>query len=376
MLKSGWFAKLAKTFMNILFLTRRFYPHIGGVEKHVYEVSKILLKKGYSVTIITEQSQNKLKLLETIEKIKIIRIPLKNTSTRVKKFVIWLFLMKNSSLIQQADIIHCHDVFIWYMPFRFLFPFKKIFTTFHGYEGKFPIKAKAIIIRRLSNFLSRGSINVGNFIEKWYGTKSTFTTYGGVDKNIIQNDPFDKLRIHPEDSSRGTSNSKLKIVFVGRLEEDTGIPIYLKALTILRKNNFHFTFTALGDGNYRKRVEKYGKVLGFNKNIENVMRQSDIVFASSYLSILESLAMKKKVIAVFADPLKEDYLKMSPLADYITIASTDQEIADGVRSMGHSGQDRKKIQNGYLYVKISSWEEVANLYIKLWKKNKKGISIH
>jgi len=37
---------------------------------------------------------------------------------------------KNRQLLQNADIIHCHDVFYWYLPFRFLYPHKPVFTPF------------------------------------------------------------------------------------------------------------------------------------------------------------------------------------------------------------------------------------------------------
>jgi len=71
-------------------------------------------------------------------------------------------------LIQEADIVHCHDVFFWYLPFRFLYPKKKVFTTFHGWEGIFPPKWQAKVIRNISEKLSFGNICVGDFIRKWY----------------------------------------------------------------------------------------------------------------------------------------------------------------------------------------------------------------
>ena len=37
--------------MNILFMSRLFYPHIGGVEKHVLEVSKLLIILCYIITL-------------------------------------------------------------------------------------------------------------------------------------------------------------------------------------------------------------------------------------------------------------------------------------------------------------------------------------
>ena len=52
--------------MTIVFLARLFYPHIGGVEKHVLEISRILIEKGHKVSIVTEKHDIKLKNFEII----------------------------------------------------------------------------------------------------------------------------------------------------------------------------------------------------------------------------------------------------------------------------------------------------------------------
>ena len=182
--------------MKVLFLTRRFYPDIGGVEKHVLEVSKRLIERGHDVTVIAEnyhsihqsdtqyiKSKQPVKSIQNddfvVEKIKVYRI-YGGRDNWFKKFRIWLGMWELINVVRDADIIHCHDVFFWYVPFRFLFPEKKVFTTFHGFEG-YPVKKKEILVRKVSEFLSRGTISVGSFIKKWYGTNSDYIIYGGVD---------------------------------------------------------------------------------------------------------------------------------------------------------------------------------------------------
>ena len=44
--------------MTILFFAKRFYPEIGGVEKHVLEIGKRLVKKGNRVIVVTELEKN------------------------------------------------------------------------------------------------------------------------------------------------------------------------------------------------------------------------------------------------------------------------------------------------------------------------------
>lgn len=150
--------------MNILFISRLSYPHIGGVETHLREIGKCLSRKGHTVMVITGKQIN-------YPKIKFIGL-----------LFIWLWFFRNRSVIEEADIVHCHDVFFWYLPFRFLYPKKPVYTTFHGYETAFPPSRKAVLIRKISEKLSWGNICVGDYIKKWYGTKPTFVTYGGINK--------------------------------------------------------------------------------------------------------------------------------------------------------------------------------------------------
>ncbi len=160
--------------MNILFLTRLYYPHIGGVEKHVREVSKRLLKRGHEVKIITEKFDPNLKRLEIIDGIEVHRVPPGD------KWSTWKWMEENKQLLDWADVIHAHDVYFWLIPYKLLNPFKKTFVTFHGWEGKYPVPYKNIVVRKISEWLANGNICVGDYISKWYGTKADFVIYGGV----------------------------------------------------------------------------------------------------------------------------------------------------------------------------------------------------
>src|SRR3989344_9154038 len=217
--------------MTILFLTRLFYPHIGGVEKHVLEISKILVGKEHSVTVLTEKFERGLLDTDEIDGIKIIRID-NGKEDWFKKFRIWWQLWKLRNLIRDAGIVHVHDVFFWYLPFRFLYPSKKVLTTFHGYEGNKIPGFKSKLIHKIAEKLSKGNICVGDFLKKWYGTKPDYVTYGAVEIPNHKSQITNKYKIQNTrlDSAK---RAKFKILFIGRLEEETGIMEYLKALKIL-----------------------------------------------------------------------------------------------------------------------------------------------
>ncbi|MDP3987946.1 MAG: glycosyltransferase family 4 protein [Candidatus Levybacteria bacterium] len=356
--------------MKIVFFSRFFYPHIGGVEKHVLEISKRLVKKGYEVIVVTEEltsenSSQRLNVLkhlnkgEEVQKIKIVRIQV-GRNDWFKKFRIWRELWKYRSLINNADVIHCHDVFYWYLPFRFLSPTKKVFTTFHGYEGnKIPGK-RAIIMHKIAEVLSFGNICVGDFLKKWYGTTATYVTYGAVK---VQSST---LRFH--------SGQEFKILYIGRLEEEAGILQYLKALKILSEK-FNFEVTVLGDGSLRKEAGEFCKrnnlkvdFKGFVKNVESYLPKADYVFTSRYLGILEAMAAKKPVLAHYNNSIKKDYLEMSPFAKWIVIDHSPDKLAEKFNdSLQNKEKREENINKAYDWVKNQTWEEVLNTYEKLWK---------
>lgn len=344
------------------------------MEKHVLEVGKRLMEKGYRVIVVTEtlpeelRTQNsKLKTTgqnSKIKKIQILRIPVGNNW--FKKFRVWWWLWQHQQLIKNADIVHCHDVFFWYLPFRFLYPQRKVYTTFHGYEGNDLPTKRAIFMHKLAEKLSWGNICVGDFLTKWYGTKPSDVTYGGVE--MVQNSKPNFVMQNQK--------SKLKIIFIGRLEEETGIMEYLKALEILKKKGFQFHLNVLGDGSQRKQAEKFchennlqAEFKGFIQNIDKYLEPSDFVFTSRYLGILEALAYRKIVFAVYNNVIKEDYLKMTPFAKYIIISNSAEELASKIYYfIDNPGNGTDLIQKAHFWVKTQSWDKMVEIYLNLWRK--------
>ena len=339
--------------MKILFLSRLFYPHIGGVEKHVMEVGKKLVIMGYKVTVITEENGKR----EKVEGIEVYRIPL-TTSEKFKKFQIWWWLWKNRNLIRQVDLVHAHDVGFWYFPFRFLFPKKPFYLTFHGYE-QYPPTKRAILIRKISEKISFANICVGDYIPKWYGTKANCITYGGVEMlPILQ-----------------TNTNNKNILFIGRLDEQTGIMTYLQAFKKyqLLATNYHLLI--LGDGPLKRKADNFirnnkleAKILGFVANPEKYLQEARFAFVSRYLSILEAMVGKRLVFATYDNPLKEDYLKLSPFSKQIVIEDSPEALYNKlVYYIQHPKEEKKKVEEAYNWAKEQTWEKMVNLYLKLWR---------
>jgi len=263
--------------MKILFLAHYSWPHVGGVEKHAKEVVDRLRQKGHEVKVISE------------ENIKYPHIKF------LGLLYIWFWLFKNRSLIKQSDIIHCHDVFVWYLPFRFLYFKKPVYTTFHGWEGYYPVPLLNILQKRIASRLSWGTIAIGKYIEKYYGIKANKIIYGGGGT------PGGRpSATTPGVFATARGNS---IVFVGRLEKDTGLLQFLEQLKI---KNLKLKIDFVGDGSLRKECEKYGMVRGFT-DPKPFLKRAKICVPGGYLSYIEAKQADCKIMTFHNNPLKKDY---------------------------------------------------------------------
>lgn len=336
--------------MKILFLANYYFPHVGGVEKHVEKLSQRLKKKGNSVFIVTQKVSDKDKFVENRDEATVYRFNPINIKFLGLIFI-WIWFFRNRELIKNADIVHAHDVGIWYWPFRLIYRGKPFYMTFHGYE-EYPVSLKSKMIRKVSEVFSKGNICIGKFMEKWYGTKPTIISYGAVDRQ----------RYKPSNSK----NCRFDALFMSRLDEQTGILTYIDAIKGIKD----FKLLVLGDGVYRKYAEKYSEVRGFVKDTSGYLQEARFSFSSRYLALLESFASKKLVFAVYDTQIKKDYLVMTSFKEWIVIEKSPDRLKEKIKYYQKNPDKAEKMVNeAYEWVKDKTWEKMAENYLELWGKN-------
>lgn len=341
--------------MKILFLTRRFYPHIGGVEKHIWKISEELIREGHTVSIIAENHDpSEVHSGWTSQKNLPVYFIDFGKESAWKKFRIWRWMIANMRLFLRADVIHAHDVLFWYFPLRILLFWKPVYTTFHGDEKRFPPTSKAILMRKISATLAQGSINVGSYLEKWYGVKADITIWGGVKK--------------PDMLVQKLSHSPLHILLLGRLEKDISIQKYVEILATLKNRKCSFKLDVCGDGSATEELIQYGKMHGFVENVDPFIARSHIVFCSSYLAILEALSYSKRVVAFYENEMKKDYLSLSPFAKWICITDSVEEAVSYCLETGAKPYSALESLDIKRYRERISWNDLSKKYIHLWSK--------
>jgi len=95
--------------MHILQVTPRFPPAIGGMEEHVYHISRELTRRGHSVTVITSTEADGRahpSEKENVDGIRVYRSPM-FMSTALRE--LW-FMPKIPRILEQlrGDVVHAH----------------------------------------------------------------------------------------------------------------------------------------------------------------------------------------------------------------------------------------------------------------------------
>lgn len=342
--------------MKVVHLVKDFWPHVGGVETHVLEVSTELVKKKHNVSVITYQNTEDEPLTETFQGITIVRIPL---IARDKKSYTWEHIRNHFPLLKQADVIQVHDVGWWLWPSWWQW-WKKVSITFHGWETKWPISWRAKLQRRVMSSVCAAVVHVGSWIEKYYGDTPDLVVYGGI---------------HPVNSltpiKNITGKKRLKVIGIGRIASDNQVAWYQELVKKLREQygQKNIEWQWLGDGPQRDLITRDCKILGWQKDVQAVLKTADIVFANSYLSILEAQVVGKIVVAATNHPLKKDYLHSYPQQSSLILVHTPAEAITLLQDKTSSKEWSKKVRIAQQWAFKQTWSKVTDQYLILWQKN-------
>lgn len=367
--------------IKVVHLARRYAPMIGGVEKHVTELNNELLKRDYKLTVICEQSKPELETFEIVDDVVVCRLPVcsenagSNFLEKLKfKLKLWRSLWSLRAVLFSADIIQIHDVFFWIMPF-WVFIYKKLHITFHGYKGNNKSYRIQAFWYQLASRLTRSNLCIGGFHKKWFGISADESSFGAVEFEGL-----DKSH-RPLANSLATNKitqkshfSKRKVAFVGRLELDTGISSYLQAWKIIQKTHPKVQLDIYGDGQLMEQSKQFASqnnlrvnFHGFSKNLEKILPAYDLIFTSGYLAIIESLVLGKPVIAYYGTEIKKDYLTLTPFAKWIDTVDSPESIASTTQAF-FKNPPVKKLLQAQKWAQAQTWSALADVYEQLWHK--------
>lgn len=215
-----------------------------------------------------------------------------------------------------------------------------------------------MITQRCANRVAK-LVCVGEFIGKWNGVRPDVVTYGAVE---VSNISFSK-------------KCSDQICMLGRLANDTGSMLFAQGIRMYAERFDSVKVVVCGDGILAKDIQNlldHPKIdvefRGFVGNAEEVVAVSPVTMTSGYLGILEALALESIVLSVADNPVKEDYLSLSPMAKYIYIARTSNDVAEFLCSTLKDTSTRKQqTGEGRQFARSQTWDLLVDQYEKLYK---------
>ena len=302
--------------LQILMVTQRFFPEMGGIETHVYETSRRLVDQGCRVSVLTTDRSGRLSAQEAVGKVHVTRVP---AWPRQRDYYMAPDIYR-SILATNADLIHVQGYHTFVPPLAMAAALRRrlpYVLTFHSGGHSSPLRnalrwpqhgSLAPLVRRAVGLIGVSEFEADFFSQRMRVPRERFA----VIRNGAQ-----MPAVEP------TARASPLIVSVGRLERYKGHHRLISALPHLLAQLPQAQVRILGDGPYKSELSALAARLGLADRVtiagippsdrEGVAAllgsAAAIVLLSEYeahpVAVMEALAMRRRVVVTDCSGLSE-----------------------------------------------------------------------
>ncbi len=373
--------------MRIIQASSYFYPHIGGTETYVMELSQSLVEMGHEVTVLCADVP-KSKRFELLNGFTVYRFPVLDLP--YKDIVPYTYFLKNKLSKLDADVINSYypPPFMSHALLRAHNDIPHILTYHNDLiipetlpTQKIPETVKKLIEcankKLYLNFIL-------NNVTRIIATTNSYAITSEILKNLNFEVVPNGIRLQKFDKALKEVNTEREentVLFVGRLTPDKGVNYFIEAAKIVIKEYPKANFLIVGRGAYEKTLLMLSK--GYEGNIKffghaswhdliKLYRTSTVFALPSFtrlesfgIVLLEAMACETPVIASdipgVRDVIDGAGLLVEPknpgkLADAVLRVFAN---ADEARSMGKRG--RKLVESNY------DWKVLTKRILDIYK---------
>ena len=284
-----------KTKGTICLFSTQFFPHLGGVERYVYNMAKELIKRGYKVYIITSSVDGE-KDIDMYEDIHIIRLPsigmmsgrmpvLKN-NRKTKQ------LMNNLCKQEKIDFVVVNTRFYRLSIYGTKFAKKHqipVITIEHGsayltFNNKILDIAERVyekFITHIGKKYCKDYYAVSEYSRKWL--KEFHIDGKGVLYNSINPDDYHMSELTGELKEKlSPIENGVSIAYTGRLIPEKGVNVLIESFEELRKKYENIYLILIGEGPLESDIlnahDDHIIYLGrqSNKDVINILNKVDV----------------------------------------------------------------------------------------------------
>lgn len=332
--------------LKIIMVTPRYYPYMGGIETHVYEVGRRLAQKGNHITILTTMPDVAFSALPREEESEGMHIMRVRAWPKGRDYYL---APEIRAIIKQTkwDLVHCQGCHTFVPPLAMVaareagLPYALTFHT-GGHSSSMRNRIRGVQWRLLRPFLAKASalIGVSHFEADYF-------------RNLLRL-PAEKFTVISNGStlpslpaSHTPAPQGTLIVSVGRLERYKGHQHLIAALPRIRAWRSDARLLIVGAGPYEASLRQLAQTSGVTEQVEiraipasdrlgmaEVLSQATLVaLLSEYeahpIAVMEALSLQRPVLVTETSGLKE--LADQRLVRAIPLHSTSEEVALAVQ---------------------------------------------
>jgi len=278
--------------MHILYVSQYFPPEMGAPAARVFELSRLWVRKGHRVTILTgfpnhpdgiippqyRKSYHKGTITEDFEGIRVVRtwlypVPNRYPIERIANYIsFWLSSSLRGVFLSKPDIIIGTSPQLlsaltgWFLGHRFRCPF--IFEVRDLWPESLPASGishkNSVLYKTLENlarFLYKSADHIvlaspsfTDDISSWSSLSKMTVVENGVDTKLFKPLPNTEPTKH-----RIGEKDRFIVSYIGTIGYAQGLNTMLQAAAILKNQNPEIMFLFVGEGAERKKLEEKSK---------------------------------------------------------------------------------------------------------------------
>jgi len=331
--------------MKVLMVTPRYFPYMGGIETHVYEVGRRLSQNGVNMTVLTTVAHEHMQSLpqeDSIEGMRILRVPAWPKQRDYYLAPAIRSVIKGGSW----DLVHCQGCHTLVPPLAMLaakeaqLPYVLTFHTGgHSVSWRNNVRAMQWHVLRPLLGGARRLIGVSQFEANYF---RDLLHIPARNFSVIPNGAV--MSVQPASEADEAASSL--IISIGRLEKYKGHHRLIAAMPAILERCPTARLLVLGSGPYEAALRQLAQETAVTERVEiraipagdrqamatQLARASLVALLSEYeahpIAVMEALSLQRPVLVADTSGLRE--LAQKGLARAIPLQSTAQEIAEAV----------------------------------------------
>ncbi len=357
--------------LRLLFVTPRFFPLMGGVESHVYEVARRMAQQNVTVTVLTTDPTGDLEPSETIEDVEVVRV----RAYPANRDYYYAPHIYDRMIKGTWDLVHLQSYHTLVAPLA-MYAAHRAHTpyvvTFHGggHSSTIRNRGRSLQQRFLRPLLARAErlVTLAEFEKTFFKTQLQLP-----DEKFVTIPNGCDLPQLPA-AERPPTDPDL-IISIGRLERYKGHQRVIAAMPYLLKQRPDARLWVLGTGPYESELKEQVEALGLstrvriegippekrNQMARELSRAGLVVLLSDFethpIGILEALSLQRPVLLAETSGLRE--LVEHEYGRGISLASTPPQVAAAMFEQLTMPRAPKEIQ-------LPTWDDCTTNLLDLY----------